>query len=87
MKVLVTGPFGNVGAHTLPELRRQGHAVRVLARLSTVNRKAAKAHGVEVVIEGPIHQPCSFAWALSNSAFFASAHLRPSSPPQRSQAT
>jgi nucleoside-diphosphate-sugar epimerase len=39
--VLVTGPFGNVGSHTVPELLRRGHTVRTLARLSTANRRAA----------------------------------------------
>jgi len=62
MKVLVTGPFGNVGGHTLPELRRQGHEVRAVARLSTANRKAAKAHDVEVVW-GDITDPAAVARA------------------------
>ena len=48
MTVLVTGAFGNVGSHTLPELRRRGVAVRCLARLTTAHRDAVKRHGVEV---------------------------------------
>jgi nucleoside-diphosphate-sugar epimerase len=49
MTILLTGPFGNVGSHTLPELLRRGHAVRCLARLTTANRDAARAHRVECV--------------------------------------
>ena len=44
-------------------------------------------HGVEAVAEGQIHQSFFVVSALSSSAFLASAHLRPSSPPQSSQAT
>jgi nucleoside-diphosphate-sugar epimerase len=49
MPILVTGAFGNVGSHTLPELLRRGHEVRCLARLSNANRKLAKELGVQVV--------------------------------------
>ena len=49
MRILVTGAFGNIGSHTLPELRRRGHHVRTLTRLSTANRKAAKESGTETV--------------------------------------
>ena len=41
MKVLVTGAFGNVGSHTVPELLRRGHRVRTLSRLTTASRKEA----------------------------------------------
>jgi nucleoside-diphosphate-sugar epimerase len=47
VRILVTGAFGNIGSHTLPELRRRGHQVRTLTRLSTANRKAAKESGTE----------------------------------------
>jgi nucleoside-diphosphate-sugar epimerase len=49
MRILVTGAFGNVGSHTLPEFRRRGHQVRALARLSAKNRKAAADFGIETV--------------------------------------
>jgi nucleoside-diphosphate-sugar epimerase len=39
--VLVTGAFGNVGSHTVPELLRRGHRVRTLSRLTSASRKAA----------------------------------------------
>jgi len=49
MRILLTGAFGNVGSHTLPELLRRGHTVRCLSRLTTANRDAAKRYGVEVI--------------------------------------
>jgi UDP-glucose 4-epimerase len=49
MKVLLTGAFGNVGSHTLPELLRRGHAVRCLSRLTTAHRNDARKLGVDVV--------------------------------------
>ena len=49
MRTLLTGAFGNVGSHTLPELLRRGHTVRCLSRLTSANRDAAKRSGVEVV--------------------------------------
>ena len=47
MRILVTGAFGNVGSHTLPELLRRGHEVRCFDRLTTVNRRTANRLGVE----------------------------------------
>jgi UDP-glucose 4-epimerase len=41
VKILLTGAFGNVGSHTLPELVRRGHEVRCLSRLSNAHRKDA----------------------------------------------
>jgi len=49
MTILLTGAFGNVGSHTLPELLRRGQRVRCLARLTTAHRNAAKEYGVEMV--------------------------------------
>jgi len=49
VRILVTGAFGNIGTHTLPELLHRGHQVRTLTRLSTANRKAAKQSGTETV--------------------------------------
>jgi UDP-glucose 4-epimerase len=48
MRILLTGAFGNVGSHTLPELLRRGHEVRCFDRLTTVNRRTANRLGVEV---------------------------------------
>jgi UDP-glucose 4-epimerase len=49
MRLLVTGALGNIGSHTLPELIRRGHQVRILSRLTTDARKAAKDLKVETV--------------------------------------
>jgi nucleoside-diphosphate-sugar epimerase len=49
VRILVTGAFGNVGSHTLPELLRRHHQVRTLTRLTTKARKAAKQYAVETV--------------------------------------
>jgi UDP-glucose 4-epimerase len=49
VRILVTGGFGNIGSHTLPELLRRGHQVRVLSRLTTAARKLAGQLAVETV--------------------------------------
>ena len=51
MKILLTGPFGNIGSHALPELLREGHQVRAFDLDTPANRKAARDAGrnVEVV--------------------------------------
>lgn len=48
--VLLTGAFGNVGSHTLPELVAQGHRVRCFDLPTRANRRAARRlpAGVEV---------------------------------------
>lgn len=63
MTVLLTGAFGNVGSHTLPELLRQGHQVRCLSRLSTANRRAAARFGV-TPIWGSVTDPAVVARAV-----------------------
>ncbi len=45
MKVLVTGPFGNIGSHTVPELLREGHAVRTFDVDAPGARRVARAIG------------------------------------------
>jgi UDP-glucose 4-epimerase len=51
MRILLTGATGNIGSHTLPELARRGHPVCCLCRLTTANRRRARAlpAGTEVV--------------------------------------
>lgn len=44
VRVLVTGGFGHLGSHTLPELRRLGHTVRVLSARTPVTRRVARSH-------------------------------------------
>lgn len=41
MRVVVTGAFGNIGASSVRELRRQGHQVRAFGRRSRANRRVA----------------------------------------------
>ena len=64
MTILLTGAFGNVGSHTLPELLRRGHDVRCLARLTTANRRAAAQHKAETVW-GDITDPDAVARAFA----------------------
>lgn len=45
MKVLLTGPFGNIGSHALPELLREGHEVRCFDLDTPEHRAAARKHG------------------------------------------
>ncbi len=45
MNVLVTGPFGNIGSHAVPELLREGHAVRTFDLDTPATRKVARAIG------------------------------------------
>jgi nucleoside-diphosphate-sugar epimerase len=49
VRVLVTGGYGHVGTHTLPELRRRGHEVRVLSPRFAATRRAARRLGVPTV--------------------------------------
>jgi nucleoside-diphosphate-sugar epimerase len=49
VRILLTGAFGNVGSHTLPELLRRGHEVRCFDRLTTSNRRLSKQHRAQTV--------------------------------------
>ncbi|MBS1110720.1 MAG: NAD(P)-dependent oxidoreductase, partial [Anaeromyxobacteraceae bacterium] len=48
MKILLTGPFGNIGSHVIPELLREGHQVRAFDLDNAANRKAARDLGRKV---------------------------------------
>ena len=50
MKVLLTGPFGNVGSHTIPELLREGHEVRCLDLDTAENRGVARRFGRRIEV-------------------------------------
>jgi UDP-glucose 4-epimerase len=50
VKVLLTGPFGNVGSHAIPELIREGHQLRCLDLDTPANRKAARDLGRKVEV-------------------------------------
>jgi nucleoside-diphosphate-sugar epimerase len=49
--VLVTGGFGHIGSHLLPELLRHGHTVRAFSAVTPATRRAARgwaSSGVDV---------------------------------------
>ena len=48
MKILLTGPFGNIGSHALPELLREGHEVRCFDVDTAEHRSAARKHGRKI---------------------------------------
>lgn len=50
MRVLLTGPFGNIGSHTTAELLRQGHQVRAFDLRKPRTEKVAQrfANQIEV---------------------------------------
>ena len=53
MRILLTGAFGNIGAHTLEELLRRGHVVRCFDMPTRANRRIARRFaqrpGVDIV--------------------------------------
>jgi UDP-glucose 4-epimerase len=48
VKILLTGPFGNIGSHVIPELLREGHQVRAFDLDTPATRKAARELGKKV---------------------------------------
>jgi UDP-glucose 4-epimerase len=48
VKILLTGPFGNVGSHAIPELLREGHQIRTFDLDLPATRKAARELGRKV---------------------------------------
>ena len=66
MKVLLTGAFGNVGSHTLPQLVARGHEVRCLSRLTNAHRKdAARLPAGASVVWGSVTDPGAVARAVA----------------------
>jgi UDP-glucose 4-epimerase len=64
--VLVTGAFGNIGSHTVPELVRRGHRVRCFCRLSTEHRRlAGELAGSADVMWGDVTDPDAVARAVA----------------------
>ena len=58
MRVLLAGPFGNIGKSTLDELLKQGHQVTCFARDRRENRKTAKKYGSQIrVVWGDLRDP------------------------------
>ena len=50
MRVLLTGPFGNIGSHTTAELIRQGHQVRAFDRRTPRTEKVAQRFARQIEI-------------------------------------
>jgi nucleoside-diphosphate-sugar epimerase len=48
VKILLTGPFGNIGSHVIPELLREGHQIRAFDLDLPATRKAARDLGKKV---------------------------------------
>ena len=66
MKVLLTGAFGNIGSHTVPELLRQGHQVRCFDLDTPATRRVAqKFQGQVEIVFGDIREPAAVAQAVS----------------------
>ena len=65
MKVVITGPFGNVGHSLLRELAGRGHDVRCFDLPTASNRKAAKRLGITDVVWGDIRRPIDVAGAMA----------------------
>lgn len=66
MKVLVTGAFGNIGTHTLAELRARGHQVRAFDLPTPANRAAAAQADPAIDIHwGDLCQPAEVAAAVA----------------------
>jgi UDP-glucose 4-epimerase len=76
---MVTGGFGNVGSHTLPELRRRGHEVVCLSHSSTRARRLARRFGVTPVW-GDVSDREVVARAVSGADVVV--HLAAMIPPQ-----
>ncbi|HKS70785.1 MAG TPA: NAD(P)-dependent oxidoreductase, partial [Ktedonobacterales bacterium] len=65
MRVLVTGAYGNIGASSVRELRRQGHQVRAFGRPSRANRRVAASFGQRVELRwGDVRDPSAVARAV-----------------------
>ncbi|MEI7704270.1 MAG: NAD(P)-dependent oxidoreductase [Deltaproteobacteria bacterium] len=65
MKILLTGPFGNIGSHAIPELLREGHQVRAFDLDNPATRKVAKEFGKKVeIVWGDVRDPRAVARAV-----------------------
>ncbi len=65
MRILLTGAFGNIGAHTLPQLLADGHTVRCFDVVSPTNRRLAARWQDQVeVVWGDLRNPGDVAAAV-----------------------
>ena len=80
MKILLTGPFGNVGSHVIPELLREGHQVRAFDLDTPETRKVAKEVGKKVeAVWGDVRDARAVALAVEGTD--AVLHLAAVIPP------
>ncbi len=80
MKILLTGPFGNIGSHVIPELTREGHQVRAFDLDNPATRKVAKEVGKKVeILWGDIRDPRAVTRAVEGMD--AVLHLAALIPP------
>ncbi|MBI5545095.1 MAG: NAD(P)-dependent oxidoreductase [Deltaproteobacteria bacterium] len=85
MKVLLTGAFGNIGSHTVPELLRQGHEVRCLDLDSPGARKVAGQFEGKVEVHwGNLRDAGQVSKAVTGVE--AVVHLAAVIPPQSDEA-
>jgi nucleoside-diphosphate-sugar epimerase len=88
MKILLTGAFGNIGAHTLEELLQRGHRVRCFDVRTKRNEKIARKYQDQIeVIWGDLRTPQDIAprcgvqvfctWASSPSSVTGSEQREP----------
>ena len=81
MKILLTGPFGNVGSHAIPELLREGHALRCFDLDRPSTRRVAKEHGRRIeTVWGDVRDPRALARAAEGVE--AVIHLAAMIPPE-----
>jgi len=80
VKILLTGPFGNIGSHALPELLREGHGVRCFDLDTPAHRSAARKHGRRIeVVYGDVRDPAALSRAVDGVE--AVVHLAGRIPP------
>ena len=81
MKVLLTGPFGNIGSHTIPELLREGHEIRAFDLDLPATRKVAREVGRKVeTVWGDVRDARAVARAVEGVD--AVLHLAAAIPPE-----
>lgn len=80
MKILLTGPFGNIGSHALPELLREGNEVRCFDLDTPEHRGLARKHGRRIeVVWGDVRDDRAVARAIAGVE--AIVHLAGVIPP------
>jgi nucleoside-diphosphate-sugar epimerase len=81
MRVLLTGPFGNIGSHTTAELIRQGHQVRAFDLRTPRTEKVAQRFGDQIEVRwGDLRKTDDVRAALENREVII--HLAAVIPPR-----